>query len=70
LNLSYLILFHPFILAGQIATTYYFSHFLIILPISGIIDNVLGIIATSIPESYEDDDNVNYNHHPLNIKRF
>ncbi len=36
----------PFILAGQIATTYYFSHYLIILPVSGIIDNVLGTIAT------------------------
>jgi len=31
----------PFILAGQIATVYYFLHFLVILPILGIIDNVL-----------------------------
>jgi ubiquinol-cytochrome c reductase cytochrome b subunit len=36
----------PFIVAGQICTAYYFTHFLIVLPISGIIDNVLGNIAT------------------------
>jgi ubiquinol-cytochrome c reductase cytochrome b subunit len=35
----------PFILAGQFATTYYFLHFLLILPIFGIIDNVLSLLA-------------------------
>ena len=37
----------PFIIAGQIATIYYFSHFLIIIPIFGIIENVLSILAIS-----------------------
>jgi hypothetical protein len=36
----------PFILAGQLATAYYFSHYIIHLPILGIADNVLGILAT------------------------
>jgi hypothetical protein len=31
--------------AGQIATAYYFAHFLIILPILGIIDNVLSSLG-------------------------
>jgi hypothetical protein len=31
--------------AGQIATAYYFAHFLIILPILGIIDNVLSSVG-------------------------
>lgn len=35
----------PFIVAGQIATAYYFAHFLILIPLFGIIDNVLSIIA-------------------------
>ena len=37
----------PFIIAGQVATAYYFSHFLIIIPIFGIFENVLSVIATS-----------------------
>jgi Cytochrome b(C-terminal)/b6/petD len=37
----------PFIVAGQIATAYYFAHFLILIPLFGIIDNVLSIIATT-----------------------
>ena len=37
----------PFILAGQIATAYYFIHFLIIMPIFGIIHNVLSLLGTS-----------------------
>jgi ubiquinol-cytochrome c reductase cytochrome b subunit len=37
----------PFIVAGQIATAYYFAHFLIIIPVFGIIDNVLSMIAIS-----------------------
>lgn len=62
----------PFILAGQIATAYYFSHFLIILPISGIIDNVLGIIATNVISDNEEDNknNINFNHSPFKIRRF
>ena len=35
----------PFVIAGQIATTYYFAHFLIILPILGILENVLSSIG-------------------------
>jgi hypothetical protein len=35
----------PFILAGQIATIYYFTHYLVIIPIFGIIDNVLSLIG-------------------------
>jgi ubiquinol-cytochrome c reductase cytochrome b subunit len=37
----------PFIVAGQIATVYYFAHFLLILPILGIIDNVLSLLGIS-----------------------
>jgi Cytochrome b(C-terminal)/b6/petD len=37
----------PFIIAGQIATAYYFMHFLILIPLFGIIDNVLSILATT-----------------------
>lgn len=37
----------PFIMAGQIATTYYFSHYLIIIPLFGFINNVLSILAIS-----------------------
>jgi hypothetical protein len=37
----------PFIIAGQIATAYYFIHFLILIPLFGIIDNVLSILATT-----------------------
>jgi hypothetical protein len=32
--------------AGQIGTAYYFAHFLVILPILGIIDNVLSSVGT------------------------
>jgi len=35
----------PFVIAGQIATAYYFSHFLIILPILGILENILSSIG-------------------------
>jgi len=35
----------PFILAGQIATFYYFLHFLVIIPMFGIIDNVLSVLG-------------------------
>jgi len=35
----------PFIIAGQIATIYYFLHFLLILPVFGIIDNVISGIS-------------------------
>jgi len=35
----------PFILAGQIATGYYFFHFLIIIPLLGIVENSLGLIG-------------------------
>lgn len=44
---SYKYLVHPFIIAGQIATAYYFAHFLIIIPVFGIIDNVLSMLAIS-----------------------
>jgi len=37
----------PYIVAGQIATAYYFVHFLIIIPLFGIIDNVLSMVAIS-----------------------
>ena len=36
---------YPFVIAGQIATAYYFAHFLIILPLFGIIENVLSSIG-------------------------
>ena len=49
----------PFILAGQVATAYYFSHFLIHLPLLGIADNVLGILAT---EKIEKTPNIQINH--------
>ena len=35
----------PFVVAGQIATAYYFAHFLIILPVFGILENVLSSIG-------------------------
>lgn len=35
----------PFVVAGQIATVYYFAHFLIILPVFGIVENVLSSIG-------------------------
>jgi len=37
----------PFIVAGQVATVYYFAHFLLILPFLGIIDNVLSLLGVS-----------------------
>jgi hypothetical protein len=43
----------PYIFAGQIATTYYFSHFLFIIPLFGIIDNVLTIIGISNKVSFD-----------------
>jgi hypothetical protein len=43
-------LVHPFIIAGQIATAYYFAHYLLIIPLFGIIDNVLSIIGRIIIE--------------------
>jgi len=36
----------PFILIGQIASIYYFSYFLIILPITSVIENILADLAT------------------------
>jgi len=38
----------PFILAGQIATGYYFFHFLVIIPLLGIIENSLGLIGAKL----------------------
>jgi hypothetical protein len=32
--------------AGQIATAYYFTHFLIILPLFGFLDNILGALGS------------------------
>jgi hypothetical protein len=40
-------LFHPYILAGQIATAYYFMHYLGIVPLIGLIDNVLSLIGSN-----------------------
>ncbi len=37
----------PFVVAGQVATIYYFAHFLLILPVLGIIDNVLSLLGVS-----------------------
>jgi ubiquinol-cytochrome c reductase cytochrome b subunit len=42
----------PFILAGQVATAYYFSHFLIILPLLGIVDNVISLLGTTWNASF------------------
>jgi ubiquinol-cytochrome c reductase cytochrome b subunit len=42
----------PFILAGQVATAYYFSHFLIILPVLGIVDNVISLLGTTWNASF------------------
>jgi hypothetical protein len=33
------------VIAGQIATAYYFAHFLIIIPLFGIVENVLSSIG-------------------------
>lgn len=41
----------PFIMAGQIATTYYFMHFLVIMPVSGVIHNVLSLIGATWNDS-------------------
>jgi len=43
----------PFIIAGQLATGYYFIHFLIIIPLLGIVGNVLSIIGTSLNVNIE-----------------
>jgi len=40
----------PFIMAGQIATFYYFTHFLIIIPIFSVLDNVLSLLGTAWKE--------------------
>jgi ubiquinol-cytochrome c reductase cytochrome b subunit len=42
----------PFILAGQVATAYYFSHFLIILPLLGIVDNVISLLGITWNASF------------------
>jgi hypothetical protein len=42
-----LALVHPFIVAGQIATAYYFAHFLVILPILGSIDNLISNVGVT-----------------------
>jgi hypothetical protein len=44
---NFIIIIHPYILAGQIATAYYFIHYLGITPLLGLIDNVLSIIGSS-----------------------
>ena len=41
----------PFIYAGQVATAYYFAHFLLILPVFGFIHNVLSILANNWKDS-------------------
>ena len=41
----------PFIIAGQVATAYYFAHFLVIIPMFGIVHNVLSIIGISWKDS-------------------
>jgi hypothetical protein len=40
-------LVHPYIIAGQIATAYYFFHYIGITPLIGIIDNVLSTIGSN-----------------------
>jgi ubiquinol-cytochrome c reductase cytochrome b subunit len=42
----------PFIIAGQFATAYYFAHFLIIIPVLGIIDNVISLLGISWNASF------------------
>jgi hypothetical protein len=37
---------NPFVLAGQLATSYYFFHFLLLLPTFGIFENVTEIVGT------------------------
>jgi len=37
----------PFIIAGQFATAYYFAHFILIIPILGIIDNIISLLGLS-----------------------
>ena len=51
----------PFVVAGQIATAYYFSHFLIILPVFGIINNVLGSLGINWNASILQKENKNEN---------
>ena len=42
----------PYIVAGQVATAFYFSHFLIVIPLFGILDNVLSMLArTNVEKS-------------------
>jgi ubiquinol-cytochrome c reductase cytochrome b subunit len=43
----------PFILIGQIASFYYFSFFLFILPFISIIENILADLSTNNSSSYE-----------------
>ena len=42
----------PYIVAGQMATAYYFSHYILIIPIFGIIHNVLTILGTSLNSNF------------------
>jgi len=49
----------PFVIAGQIATAYYFAHFLIILPLFGIVENVLSSIGIYWNASYQYHNNIN-----------
>lgn len=43
---------NPYIFAGQVATAYYFSHFLIILPLLGIFDNILSLVGIAWNASF------------------
>jgi quinol-cytochrome oxidoreductase complex cytochrome b subunit len=43
---------NPYIFAGQVATAYYFAHFLLILPILGIFDNILSLLGISWNASF------------------
>lgn len=37
----------PFITVGQICTAYYFGHFLVVVPLIGIVENTLLDLATT-----------------------
>ena len=49
----------PFVIAGQIATAYYFAHFLIILPLFGVVENVLTSIGIYWNASSQYHNNIN-----------